>query len=163
MKIVFLDIDGVLNSREFCKLTNPKDYSNLEIWLDSNSISKLNDLIRQTDACVVLSSQWREYHELEDIQEALVKKGFGYKLFDKIPEQFLINEKTLDTSSKQHEIFMWLLNAANDGFTIDSFVILDDKQSHLIDLQEFLVLVNSEVGLTKKDTRKALQILKGKK
>lgn len=160
MKIIFLDIDGVLNSKEFFKLTNPRDYSKLELWLDKKIIVKLNHLIKQTNALVVLSSQWREYHNLEDIQEALVKNGFSHELFDKTPDQFLINEKDLDTSCKQHEIFMWLLNAANDSLDVSRFVILDDKKEHLLGLQQFSVFIDNEVGLTNEDIKKAFEILK---
>src|SRR5687767_10572458 len=54
MKIVFLDIDGVLNTRRSCHAQRgrPRPF-------DVDAISALNRVLRQTGARVVMSSTWR--------------------------------------------------------------------------------------------------------
>ena len=56
MKIIFLDIDGVLNSDMY--------EANRTDWLDDNSIDPsrvklLADLVKASDAKIVLTSTWR--------------------------------------------------------------------------------------------------------
>src|SRR5712672_980854 len=53
MKVIFLDIDGVLN----CKKTpNPRNFPYV---VDRRLIARLKKLLRRTGAKVVLSSSWR--------------------------------------------------------------------------------------------------------
>lgn len=71
IKIVFLDIDGVLNSEEFYEGLPYKKYDSYldagyteeqaygMVNLDSVPIAKLNYLISQTGVKIVVSSSWR--------------------------------------------------------------------------------------------------------
>ena len=62
-KIIFLDIDGVLNHEDFYRSGNKKfiaidpDYSYQSFC--PNSKMWLNKLIEETDAKIVISSTWR--------------------------------------------------------------------------------------------------------
>ena len=51
MKYIFLDIDGVLNTKASWS-TKPYD-------LDTNSISVLGDICKKTGAIIVLTSTWK--------------------------------------------------------------------------------------------------------
>lgn len=74
-KIIFLDIDGVLNNaalgtkdRDIWKLFNDIDTDGGK--LSSINIKNLNDITDQTGADIVISSSWRilyDIHELRDI------------------------------------------------------------------------------------------------
>ena len=64
MKIIFLDIDGVLNHEAFYKeryerVQNGEKLNHPYSEIDSNSVTNLNSLIADTDAKVVISSTWR--------------------------------------------------------------------------------------------------------
>jgi hypothetical protein len=53
MKAIFLDIDGVLNSEE---TPNPR---NFPYFVDRRLVDRFTELVRITDATVILSSSWR--------------------------------------------------------------------------------------------------------
>lgn len=58
MKIIFLDIDGVLNNqvdeeRSVIKIDHPDDF------ISERCVTLLNELIENTGAKVVVSSTWR--------------------------------------------------------------------------------------------------------
>ena len=54
MKIIFLDIDGVLNSSN-SKTYAPSGFHGLE----SSKLKRVNQIINKTNARVVLSSTWK--------------------------------------------------------------------------------------------------------
>ena len=53
MKAIFLDIDGVLNSEE---THNPR---NFPYFIDGRLLDRFTELVRTTEAKVILSSSWR--------------------------------------------------------------------------------------------------------
>ena len=84
MKVIFLDIDGVLNTEK--RLLN----NNGELYVEKDKIELLKEIIDKTKAKVVLSSTWRvlaqskdskEYPKYEAFEIELEKHGiaiFGY-------------------------------------------------------------------------------------
>jgi hypothetical protein len=76
MRIIFLDIDGVLN----CQTThNPRKFPYV---VDSSLLANLNQLIARTTAKVVLSSTWRV-----DPVGLLAAKHFGVPFIDATPDR----------------------------------------------------------------------------
>jgi|WetSurMetagenome_2_1015567.scaffolds.fasta_scaffold638719_2 hypothetical protein len=158
MKIIFLDIDGVLNSEK--SMTESKD----EKWSDEPSIENiecLNYIIAKTGAKIVISSTWRH--------------GNHASLFDKYFHALGIIGEVIDVtpwldSYRGTEIKCWLLEHASKikkyknsqwcmyKEPVESFVILDDD-SDMEDLYNHLVLIDNKVGLTKKDADIAVRIL----
>src|SRR5690348_10404441 len=53
MKVIFLDIDGVLNS---ASTPNPRKFPYI---VDDRLLARFKELVRRTGATVVLSSTWR--------------------------------------------------------------------------------------------------------
>ena len=121
MKVIFLDIDGVLNCRftkgEVCGF----------VFVMDSKIELLKQLIEETGARIVLSSTWREgfYDMQKQIQNrnvelylALKDKlwEFGLEILDFTPE--------IVDDNRGAEIDKWLREW--DGEQIESFVILDD-------------------------------------
>ena len=61
MKVIFLDIDGVLNSETFSK-DNHKVYlatGEIKPDVDEKAVQRLVTIIKETNAKIVLSSSWR--------------------------------------------------------------------------------------------------------
>jgi len=69
MKVIFLDIDGVLNGHEFCEHAK-------SCGINPECVCELNRIIAATDAKIVLSSAWRYMVH----GGALTLKGFEYML-----------------------------------------------------------------------------------
>jgi hypothetical protein len=86
MKILFLDHDGVIclqsnwGSRFKKKKTDPfKAFDNF----DKKAINALNKILEDTDTEIVISSDWKYYHELEEMKlyyknQGIIKTPIGY-------------------------------------------------------------------------------------
>jgi len=135
MKVIFLDVDGVLNS------VKDKFSQTLET---SSHLMLLGELVQRTNAEIVLSSSWRGVPSLRRV------------LDDKLHEVNVVIASVTRSlpGTRGVEIKDWLTDK-----NVDSFVILDDDD----DMDEMtntnLVLVNANNGLQRKDIEKALKIL----
>jgi hypothetical protein len=117
--IIFLDIDGVLNS-----FKSLKEFGTYKI-LDGQNIDCLNAIIEHTQGKIVISSSWRLQYTLEELQTILEKYGFNYC-------NSIIGYTPLD-KFREIEIEKWLKEYGNT-----KFLIIDDSnnfskyQNHLI-------------------------------
>jgi len=170
MKIIFLDIDGVLN--------NPGTYENKdklmvnlgcggvkyrqENCFEKELVNNLNEIIKQTGAYIVLSSSWRYGLESHGEIKALLNKIMKIEgcVLGKTPESIV-------WQTRAEEIQAWLdrsLPYYQDLFGLDgdepleSFIILDDD-SNFGDLQNNLVRVDGSRGLTQKEVNLAVRRL----
>lgn len=133
MNIIFLDIDGVLNSDLWYQQQAPltRESNQLEVHLDPHAISLLNKIILKTNAAIVLSSTWRRYYPINAIQTIFEQQGFKGKFIDSTPD---LTSK--DSSFvRGNEILKWCKdNEAVIGkpyHQFKSYAILDDKNDML--------------------------------
>lgn len=150
-KVIFLDIDGVLNNQNFIiKLINligKTQYSQLlkdlgEIPFDYRSCKLLKKLIKETNSEIVLSSTWR----ISKILINGIEKYAELKIKDITPRLYDIRGK---------EIKQYLDNHTE----ISNYVILDDDTGMLEEQLENFVHINSLNGFKKTDYIKAKNIL----
>ncbi len=120
-RIIFLDIDGVLNSARFCAdetngegITIVNGAFDATAHIDPQRVARLNRLIAATNAEVVLSSSWRKLFGLERTQSSLKAKGFAHQITDGTVR--LVGE------ARHVEIGSYLAGLG----TFPRFVILDD-------------------------------------
>lgn len=159
MKVIFLDIDGVLNTN-FTKETTPDGYTGI----DDDKVQLLHRIVEATGAEVVLSSSWREnwIPELniesqtdDDVRYMLNKfKAYGITPIDKTPH--IRNWK----QDRYDEITMWLAEH-ND---VTDYVILDDVVYYGYLSKEtwsHCILTDSNVGLNEEFVDVAIAILQG--
>ena len=169
-KVVFLDIDGVLNSDRTLYESSS---------LEDDLILNLKALVDKTGAKIILSSSWRAIPEaIAELMDKLDKFGLvvsgmtcdGVDL-DWIERfEFNATKKYLDTrfdydENKQikitqdrgAEIFRWL----SDHKEVESFVILDDEIEDIKPYfnESVVVKTSYKTGLTKEGVKKAVQIL----
>lgn len=122
MKVIFLDVDGVLNSEKDLLSTD----GDSEIF--DRPLELLKRLVDSTKANIIISSSWRigcaksgkkSYYE-EELFKILEKRLSDYqmKIFDITP---VINKPNI---KRGDEIREWLRNTK---YRIESFVILDDE------------------------------------
>lgn len=98
MRVIFLDIDGVLNSKEFFQNRQPTQGLN---EIDEEKVKLLQQIVQATNAKIVLTSTWRIYDKADKVYQHLVDVLAKYDLsiFDCTP---WINE------DRPHEIAVWL-------------------------------------------------------
>lgn len=146
MKLIFLDFDGVLNSR-----------ANLYRGLDPANVRQLNDLVQRSGAAVVISSTWR-HKGLSDCQGELLAAGFVGRIIGCTPDLDRREGGVWLGFDRGAEIAAWL---ADRGVgLVESFVILDDA-ADMGELLPRLVQTDTNVGLQPADVERALALLNG--
>lgn len=151
MKVLFLDIDGVLNSEQFIRhrLLKGDPYQHKD--MDPYAVSNLQFIAHHVkDLKIIISSTWRVLHPLEEIKEMMTKSGFD--------SSELIIGCTPDgrRGPRGAEIDQWLKE--NPG--TESFVIIDDDsdmEPHL----ERLIKTSSLDGLLLSQAKRAVMMLTG--
>lgn len=74
MKVLFLDIDGVLNSFKTAKEHKgfPLNFTDLHLKrFDWDAVKRVKDICRRTGTQIVLSSSWRRYFTFEEVGQHL--------------------------------------------------------------------------------------------
>lgn len=114
MKVLFLDVDGILNSND------TEDVFKGFIGLDYAGIRLLREIIDETGAEIVLVSSWKHrwYKDNKDSQDDLANY-----LDQRLAEEGLkIIDKTEGTSDRGTGIVEWLSKHA-----VESWIVLDDE------------------------------------
>lgn len=143
MKVVFLDIDGVLVNR-----ASLIKASGLKATADPQCVAALNKITDTTGAAIVVSSTWRLLG-LDAIRAKLNEWGVKAAVLDITGDLY---------TSRGVEIVDWMCRWKSAGNEIDDFVILDDDadMGHLIG---HLVRTRFERGLTEADAQRAIKAL----
>ncbi len=144
--LIFLDIDGVLNSTRWL-ITASKD-GTLAIpsreHIDPAAVGVLNQIVKHTRAKVVISSTWRKIHTLEQMRAILKKYDFEGEVIDVTPDFFALrHQRSGKPYVRGDEIHSWL--EQNECLGVP-FVILDDDQDMGI-LRRHLIRTTGEDGL----------------
>ena len=131
MKVIFLDVDGVLNSDEYFDRIQNLDIEGIESEIDINKVKLLKKAVDTTGAKVVLSSSWRYTKNALALKKLLA--DYGIHITDSTP---VVEHK------RGLEIRTWLENNNN----VENFVILDDEVFDSYDsaLTEKLVKMSKE-------------------
>lgn len=156
MKIIFLDIDGVLNAKD--SRSRCCGYRGV----DDKRVKILAKIVEETKAEIVLTSTWKEYwqktdkHRQGDMANYLDKKLEKYNLF--------IYDKTRDSENKVYfSRGESILNYLQKN-PAKKFVIIDDIQFDYdgCGLTDKYVKTSMSEGLTEELAQKAIAILNGK-
>ena len=149
-KIIFLDVDGVLNSAEWSQWlwdNHVKKYYCYEL-LDQKAILCLQDIVFTTGAEIVLSSSWRISSKMTKMLEEQLK-----------PYSLSIIDRTISDARGERgdEIKEWL--SRNPDVT--HYVILDDDND-MSDIADHLVRTTFHRGLLPEHAAKAIEMLTAK-
>jgi hypothetical protein len=165
-KYIFLDIDGVIATPENVK-------NGTWALVDSKQVL-LQDILKRTEAKIVLSSSWRK-HTVEDTIQYMREEGFWFA--DKIVGVTLrayqfIERGTHLSIPRGAEIKQWIdthihsdngKNWVKKQIGIDyQYVILDDDNDMLTSQSEHFVRCDTMVGLTIENAARAIYILNRK-
>lgn len=138
MKVIFLDIDGVLNTKEtYDKIYRNKGFLGIyDIEIDKFRLEYLKEIIDQTDAKIVLSSSFRHFFAKENnkIIPTNLKSKKVYDIFNCYGLEIYDTTPT-GKQSREEEIQHWL--STRDD--IESFIIIDDDPSMFYALSDKLI------------------------
>lgn len=146
MKVIFLDIDGVM-------VTGKVMHSFTGVFPDFSQtcVACLNDLTRRTGAKLVISSTWRWAHpKYLDLIQFLKDQGVEAEVVGMTPRVTAIGSLA---ESRGFEISSWL-----EDNPVDSFVILDDDDD-MGELLDKLVKTEFDDGLLPPHVERAQEIL----
>jgi len=141
LKVIFLDVDGVLNSAQ--------DGYSIRLKTDSH-LKLLQYIVKETGAKIVLSSSWRIGFTPASKNLLARFKEYGLELMDCTPE--------LSGTCRGDEIRKWL-DEFKTEYDVERFAILDDEA----DMAEFtetnLIQTDTNAGLQKADAVRCIRWL----
>ncbi len=155
MRVVFLDIDGVLNSATWFREHGESVLDDAG-HLDPAACVRVQRLCEVTGAEIVISSTWRLLYPLAGLRTVLASRGLTAQILGVTPDL---------SADRGEEIQRWLDNvrsvprtSACRPLTVEGIVILDDD-ADMLHLLPWLVKTRFEAGLTEADVCRAQVVL----
>lgn len=155
MKIIFLDIDGVLNYTSwYYSDRNPGNLYGQEGDIDPMCVDRILRIVNETDAKIVISSDWRI--AWEGCLMRLEKMGLTRDIvIDKTPEFIWRGYYNTDFPMRGSEIEEWLKSHPD----CTNYVIIDDRTDFTEEQEPHFVHINSMYGITDEDADIAIMTL----
>jgi hypothetical protein len=149
MRVIFLDIDGVLcTERSHLSTSEPRKYLMTE-W-DVTVAKLIRNLCIEDNFQIVISSTWR----LGKNRSLLLKKLAKHNLLKLLHEDSYTPDSHF--SSRGSEIQEWLSKHGD----VDLYLIIDDDNDMLPEQTKFFIETNGEEGFGGADFMKAKNIIK---
>lgn len=156
MKVIFLDIDGVLNcsgSKSSMVLENGETY----LGIDKHKILRLKEIVDRSGAKIVLISTWRLHLYKNDRVDKYMRqrfKKYGIEIYSCVD---------YIEHNRGSGIHLWLLKHPD----VTDWVVLDDEWflDYNEKISQHLILTNGEItegGLRDEHISVACDILNGK-
>ena len=155
MKVVFLDIDGVVN----CSDTKERSPSKV-IGVEQSKIALVKQIVDATGAKLVLSSTWRIGWFYEETGSHDRDKQDWYYLRDEFFKQGLrfFDYTPLDKSRHRGtEIQAWLDKWEDE---VDAYVVIDDSMYDIWEMHEdHLIETSFGYGIQDEHVKQAIELL----
>jgi hypothetical protein len=160
MKVVFLDLDGVLVTEHYLLQLEKKR----ESWRDKNGhayfcprcLHNFEQLIQSIGAKVVLSSTWRFIlADTVGVHEFFKSRRVKFEIFDVTPTLLFSSKKMSEQPTRGEEIQAWL----NAHPEVTQYCIIDDDPRILPAQQPYWVRTSFRYGFTQAKLEKALKML----
>lgn len=153
MKVIFLDVDGVLNNETLAAeigwgghFEEYEEATRDRIRWFQKSVDNLRSIVEETDSQIVISSTWRVHFSVKKFKEMFAVYGW-----DNAP---VIDRTPITRKSRGIEINRWLVDHKVEGY-----VIIDDYPDFLPEQNSHFVETDPNIGLTDDDTHRAITIL----
>lgn len=163
MKVIFLDIDGVLNTQDWHgRMTKDTPRDEFGWVFDPVAVENLGHVVKETGASIIISSSWK-FLGLAKLREMWKIRNLPGTILDITPntvsDEVLLNAN-LDEMElgvcRGNEIKEWL--SRHKG-KVSNYVIIDDFDDMLPEQEDHVVLTNTLIGITDFDAEKAITIL----
>lgn len=140
-RIIFLDIDGVLNCDRSIEALGTR------YRFHKGSVAALNEVLIRSGGLIVITSTWREHWTLREVAEFLERDG--------VVANRVVGKTPASGPERGNDIDAWLGSAP---YPVRSFVILDDR-SDMAMHRERLVQVDAAAGLCREHMERAVSLL----
>lgn len=169
MKVLFLDVDGVLNSLEWCKAGHgfgcpPRKRERCtkeRLKWCPDMVKRLRRVIEATGAHIVVSSSWRGYGAGAVRKWKAMFNVYGWRnapVIGETPDLCRMVNGLYRSTTRGEEVAAWLKAHTH---VVDRFVCVDDGDDFLPD--QPLVLTDMETGLTEDAALKCIVLLGNEK
>lgn len=149
MRVLFLDVDGVLNRATF----SPAKSEGLRSWIEAELAARLDRVCEEAGAVLVMSSSWRAGRTLEELRDDLAAAGIKTPLLGVTPIE--------GGRRRFEEIQRWLQGWKDAGHEeIESFAIVDDLH-YMGPLEARFVRTSTFNGLDDAAAQQLIWILRG--
>jgi len=174
MKVIFLDIDGVLNTIETFKQIKDlyKETGKRKIEIDEFRIKYLREIVVETKAKIVLSSSWRIFFKKENNQilpnsskgEELINilKKYELTIFDITPyDKNRYRQNEIEEYLSTHDISSFVV-IDDDSYDLQKYVGKELIKTSFIKPNEIVTKIEDYQGLCQEHIPKAIEILNKK-
>lgn len=148
-KVLFLDIDGVLNTDRqhwHCQMNGVTPVDEFGYEFAPKAVNNLTTIFEETGAEIVISSSWK-FLGLQTLQKMWKDRNLPGSILDITP----------DGDNKGWEIDEWLLKHKGQ---VNGYAIIDDENDMQPEQQGHFVQTNSQFGITLKDAERVITILR---
>ena len=161
MKVLFLDIDGVLN----CAYPTPSDdheWVDLDEWrygLNPQLVARLRFIIANTDCKIVVSSSWRHHTNYAPYQPDRNWRDVLVEMLHRSTrDEVFASETGYDNQGRRGmEINQWLAEHPE----VEAYCVVDDEVVDILPYVDSDKVVKTDVryGLTIEDARGIIDVL----
>ena len=164
MKVLFLDIDGVLN----CMMPTPSDdheWVDLDEWrygLNPQLVARLRFVIANTGCKIVVSSSWRHHTSYAPYQPDRNWRDVLAEMLHRTEDEVFAGSTPTDFKNGQRgiEINQWL-----ESHPVDAYCVVDDEVVDILPYVDNSKVVKTDMryGLTIEDARRIINVLNKEK
>ena len=164
MKVLFLDIDGVLN----CMMPTPSDdheWVDLDEWrygLNPQLVARLRFIIANTNCRIVISSSWRHHTNYAPYQPDRNWRDVLAEMLGKTCDESFAGSTPTDFKGGRRgiEINKWL-----ESHPVDAYCVVDDEVVDILPYIDSSKVVKTDVryGLTIENARGIIDVLNKEK
>lgn len=162
MKVLFLDIDGVLN----CMCPAPlqdNDWIDLDEWrygFNPDLVARLRYVIANTDCKIVISSSWKHHVNYAPYRPDMNWRDVLAEKLRRTRDEIIVGETPSDPKGQRgREIAEWLKT-----HEVETFCVVDDEVVDILPYIENANVVKTDmtIGLTIEDARRIINVLNSK-
>lgn len=156
MKIIFLDLDGVLIKFPSKERKSRADKTILNNFIfDKELVVNLKNIIKETNAKIVISSSWR--HNMERVDNAFIEANLDLDL------DFIFNKTPSDLWYwRWNEILTWLNDyhkTCKNWYHITNWCVIDDDDFDMKCIKKLWKLVKIDANFWLVDIHEVINLL----
>ena len=158
-KVLFLDIDGVLNPKWWDRGKPTDKYG---VLFEAKAVANLEKIIAETGVDIVVSSSWK-YIGLSELQKLWRERRLPGRIIDITPdylgEELLLNpdlNNDDDLYNRGCEIKGWL---SKHGDEVSNYAIVDDMDDILPEQLSHFLQTDPDEGITQYDAECIIRLL----